>query len=223
MTSYYRAHLRQLIESEADWRICGEAADGKEAVEKHSAIRPHVTVMDFNMPRMNRLDDSRAILEKCPDAPILLLTMFASSQLTVQAKKHGIKGFCSQVQIDCIAAAIKALRGESYFPESFAAAAGDWSSAYKLKPNTEARTVDTTVRDAMVIQGRFMAEASQGMNKPSRLLILSGEDYKTGAKCSDFRFHQSSQGFSRWREVCATLIHPEWRQAWATCEHGWRD
>jgi DNA-binding NarL/FixJ family response regulator len=123
---HYRAQLRQLIESEADWEICGEAADGKEAIEKHSSIQPHVTVMDFNMPRLNGLDASRAILQKFPEAPILLLTIFASSQLTILAKKHGIKGFCSKVQIDCITAAIKALlRGESYFPESFAASAGD--------------------------------------------------------------------------------------------------
>jgi DNA-binding NarL/FixJ family response regulator len=122
----YRAQLRSLIEAEAEWEICGEAADGKEAVEKHSSIQPHVTVMDFNMPRLNGLDASCAILRKCPDAPILLLTIFFSSQLAIQAKKRGIKGFCSKVQIECITAAIKALlRGESYFPESFAASAGD--------------------------------------------------------------------------------------------------
>jgi DNA-binding NarL/FixJ family response regulator len=123
---HYRVQLRNLLESEPEWEICGEAADGQEAVEKHSAIQPHVTVMDFNMPRLNGLDASRAILQRCPNAPILMLTVFASSQLTVQAKKHGIKGFCSKVQIDCIMEAIKALlRGEAYFPESFAASAGD--------------------------------------------------------------------------------------------------
>jgi DNA-binding NarL/FixJ family response regulator len=80
--------------------------------------------MDFDMPELNGLEASRAILRKCPDAPILLLTIFASTQLASQAKKHGIKGFCSKVQIDCIAEAIKALlRGASYFPQSFAASA----------------------------------------------------------------------------------------------------
>jgi two-component system response regulator DegU len=123
---HFRAHLRNLLESEEEWEICGEAQNGKEAVEKHSTVQPHVTVMDFNMPELNGLDASRAILRKCPDAPILLLTIFASRELASQAKKHGIKGFCSKVQIDCITEAVKALlRGESYFPESFAASAGD--------------------------------------------------------------------------------------------------
>jgi two-component system response regulator DegU len=123
---YFRIHLRNLLESIEEWEVCAEAENGKEAVEKHSWAQPHVTVMDFNMPVLNGLEASRAILRKCPDAPILLLTIFTSTQLATQAKKHGIKGFCSKVQIDCITEAIKALlRGESYFPDSFAASAGD--------------------------------------------------------------------------------------------------
>jgi len=38
---HYRAQLRHLIAAEADWQICGEAADGQEAIEKHSSIHPH--------------------------------------------------------------------------------------------------------------------------------------------------------------------------------------
>jgi DNA-binding NarL/FixJ family response regulator len=122
----FRVQLRSLLESVDEWEVCAEAENGKEAVEKHSAAQPHVTVMDFNMPVLNGLEASRAILRKCPDAPILLLTIFTSPQLAIQAKKHGIKGFCSKVQIECITEAIKALlRGDSYFPESFALAAGD--------------------------------------------------------------------------------------------------
>lgn len=122
----FRAQLRSLLESVEEWEVCGEAENGWEAIEKHSSIQPHVTVMDFNMPELNGLHASRAILRKCPDARILLLTVFASSELVSQAKREGIKGFCSKIQINCITQAIKSLlRGESYFPESFAASAGD--------------------------------------------------------------------------------------------------
>jgi DNA-binding NarL/FixJ family response regulator len=95
-------------------------------VEKHWYIQPHVTVMDFNMPDLNGLLASREILRKSPDATILLLTVFASPQLATRAKKEGIKGFCSKTEVDSIPVAIQALlRGETYFPESFAAPAGD--------------------------------------------------------------------------------------------------
>jgi DNA-binding NarL/FixJ family response regulator len=123
---HFRVHLRNLLESVEEWEVCAEAENGKEAVEKHSSAQPHVTVVDFNMPVLNGLDASRAILRKCTDAPILLLTVFASSQLATQAKRHGIKGFCSKMQIDCITAAIKALlRGDPYFSGSFATSACD--------------------------------------------------------------------------------------------------
>jgi DNA-binding NarL/FixJ family response regulator len=122
----FRARLRTLLESVEQWEVCGEAQNGTEGVEKHCQIRPHVTVMDFNMPDINGLMASREILRKHPEATILLLTVFASSQLAVRAKREGIKGLCSKTQIDCITDAIETLlRGETYFPELFAAQAGD--------------------------------------------------------------------------------------------------
>ncbi len=122
----FRAQLRALLESIAEWEVCAEAQNGVEAIEKHGHIEPHVTVMDFNMPDLNGLLASREILRKCPDATILLLTVFASPQLAIRAKREGIKGMCSKIAVDCIPLAIQSLlRGEIYFPESFAAQAGD--------------------------------------------------------------------------------------------------
>jgi DNA-binding NarL/FixJ family response regulator len=123
---HFRVHLRNLLEAEDEWEVCGEAENGREAVEKHSSVKPHITVLDFNMPEMNGLHASRAILQKYPDAAILLLTIFASNELAMQAKKHGIRAFCSKVHVGCIPEAIKALlRGESYFPHSLEATAGN--------------------------------------------------------------------------------------------------
>jgi DNA-binding NarL/FixJ family response regulator len=121
----FRAHLRTLLESIEEWQVCGEAQNGVEALEKHCRIQPHVTVMDFNMPELNGLHASREILRECPEATILLLTVFASAQLAVRAKREGIKGFCSKTQSDCITLAIQSLlRGETYFPESFSMTVG---------------------------------------------------------------------------------------------------
>ena len=123
---HFRAKLRALLESVEEWQVCAEAENGRQAIEKHCSVQPHITVMDFSMPELNGLHASRAILLKCPSAPILLLTVFTSSQLALQAKKAGIMAFCSKTQVECIPLAIQAiLRGETYFPESFAASAGD--------------------------------------------------------------------------------------------------
>jgi DNA-binding NarL/FixJ family response regulator len=122
----FRAQLKTLLESIEEWQVCGEAQNGAEAVEKHWNIQPHVTVMDFNMPDINGLLASREIIRKCPEAAILLLTVFASAQLAARAKREGIKGFCSKTEVDCITLVIQTLlRGETYFPEHFTAQAVD--------------------------------------------------------------------------------------------------
>jgi DNA-binding NarL/FixJ family response regulator len=93
---------------------------------KHSSVQPHVTVMDFNMPVLNGLDASRAIFRKCPKCINFVADNLRFGPISISGQEAWIRGFCSKVQIDGITEAIKALlRGESYFPESFAASTGD--------------------------------------------------------------------------------------------------
>ncbi len=99
-----------------DWVVCCEAVSGKEALEKHSR-EAQVTLMDVNMPGMDGLKASRLILSRCPDASILMVTVFWSRQLCEEARKAGLKGVCSKSESDQILEGIETLlRGETYFP-----------------------------------------------------------------------------------------------------------
>ncbi len=46
----FRRSLRSLIEDRPDWRVCGEAVDGREAVTKARELRPDLILMDVSMP-----------------------------------------------------------------------------------------------------------------------------------------------------------------------------
>jgi len=113
-----RHRLRQMIQDQTQWEVCGEATDGQDAVRKHSILKPDVIVMDFNMPHLNGLDASRVILKNQPSACILMLSVSDSRQLREEVKKAGIKGFYSKGFMDTFVDAVEVvLRGETYFTE----------------------------------------------------------------------------------------------------------
>lgn len=92
-----RRLLRRLIESHADWVVCGDALNGQEAVGKAAELTPDVIVLDLAMPEMNGLQAAKEISRIRPDLPMLLLTVQnVSKELTSQAAHAGFRGAVSK-------------------------------------------------------------------------------------------------------------------------------
>ena len=87
-----RRGLRSLVEAQAGWEVCGEAATGREAVEKAGRLRPHVVIMDITMPELNGLEATRQIRKAVPETQVLVLTVHESEELLAEALRAGAHG-----------------------------------------------------------------------------------------------------------------------------------
>src|SRR4029078_8094381 len=76
-----RRGVRSLLESHEGWEECGEATNGRDAVEQSRQLRPDVVVMDLSLPELNGLDATRQILKDGPGTEVLVLTMNQSEGL----------------------------------------------------------------------------------------------------------------------------------------------
>jgi two-component system chemotaxis response regulator CheY len=112
-----RRYLRGVLEQHDNWRVCDEARNGREAVDRYRKIQPDVIVLDFQMPEMNGLDAARAIAQHSPEIPILIVTLYLSRQLSEEARKVGARGACAKTDVSSVVDGVGALlRQETYFP-----------------------------------------------------------------------------------------------------------
>jgi CheY-like chemotaxis protein len=110
-----RRVLRRLFEEQDHWR-CDEASDGAEAVAKFDESKFDAIVLDFQMPGMNGLEAARRITRRSPHTPILMVTLHNSPQLAEEARKAGIRGICSKIDLECVVEGVAAvIENRSYF------------------------------------------------------------------------------------------------------------
>ena len=89
----FRLGLRSLIASHQGWEICGEARDGREAVDKCVQLKPDLVTLDIGMPELNGVDAARRILMENPLQRILVLTDVMSDQVTRDCLEAGVRGW----------------------------------------------------------------------------------------------------------------------------------
>jgi two-component system, NarL family, response regulator NreC len=111
-----RAGLRVLLNSEPDFEVVGEAADGKDAVEKAEKLQPDVMIMDISMPEMDGLEATRLIQKSCPNIQVLLLTVHEDDRLIRAALKAGAAGYITKraAEAELVTAVEAVMRGEMY-------------------------------------------------------------------------------------------------------------
>jgi two-component system response regulator NreC len=112
-----RAGLRLLLERHEDFEVVGEAADGRQAVDIATELKPAVVVMDIAMPQLNGVEAARQILNRDPDTAIVMLSMHSDESYVLRSLKAGARAYLlkDSAEADLVSAIQAIIEGKSFF------------------------------------------------------------------------------------------------------------
>ncbi len=161
-----RTGIRNLLETEADFNVIGEAATGLEAVQMIEKLNPDVVVLDLMMPGLNGLEVTRQVRNK---TKVLILSMHSNEAYVLEALQNGAYGYVlkDSTAEELIQAVHEVSRGKRYlsppFSEHAIAAYIQRTQSSELDPY---ETLTTREREVLLLvaEGRNTAEISQALS-----------------------------------------------------------
>lgn len=85
--------FRSMLDAQSDIEVIGEAANGREAVEKAEQLHPDVVVMDVTMPVLNGIEAVRQMVRVAPAIRVLALSMHKDAVYVREMLRAGAKGY----------------------------------------------------------------------------------------------------------------------------------
>ncbi len=169
-----RDGIRQLIESQEDMLIVGEAGDGVTALKHVKNLIPDVVLLDIGMPGMTGLETISLVKEARPEVKVVILTMHSKDSYVHQALNAGAMGFVLKASSSRdILSAIRAAQKEEYFLSSKIRAGVIESYLRSRKHKPSVRGYDLlTEREQQVF--RMVVEGST-TKEIAGILCLSGK------------------------------------------------
>ena len=174
-----RAALRMILESEAEFTIVGEVSNGLEAVEVARRIKPDIVLMDIQMPEMDGIAATRALVESASatDSKVLVLTTFELDEYVFQALRAGASGFLlKRTPADDLISGIKVVaQGEALLSPSITRRL---ITEFIKQPNNRASTVDServsllTERELEVL--RLIAQGLSNSEIADQIFVSEG-------------------------------------------------
>jgi DNA-binding NarL/FixJ family response regulator len=125
-----RTGLRQFLSEQVDFRVTGEAANGKEAIELARQGEVDVLLLDISMPDQGGIDALAAIKARRPDLPVLILSGFPEAHYATTLLRQGASGYLNkECDPEEIATAIRTVaRGRRYITATVAELLADGMS-----------------------------------------------------------------------------------------------
>ena len=131
--------VRAALSGEADIEVVGEAHDRRAALERATALRPDVVLMDLNLPDGSGIDATREILAVAPGTRVLVITMSADDDAVVAAMRAGARGYVVKGagRADLLQAVRTVAGGGAVFSPAVAERLGAFFSGMAAQPGRE--------------------------------------------------------------------------------------
>ena len=104
-----RLATRHFLESQPGFKVCGEAVDGIDALEKASHLNPDLVILDIAMPRINGLQTARELRARMYRMPFILFTGYADAVQPEDAVAAGISAVISKSNPAALQSQVKSL------------------------------------------------------------------------------------------------------------------
>ena len=167
-----REGFRSMLELQDDFRVVGEAQNGRQAVVMAKKLRPDVVLMDIAMPLLNGLEATRQVRRAVPDTKVLILSAHNDDAYVKNATESGAVGFLlKQTSSQDVCHAIRQVQsGKTFFTPSVATrmAKRDLKSA-DMSKSLKTRNAQLTSREMEVLQ--LIAEGKANKQVASELEI----------------------------------------------------
>lgn len=159
-----------MLGREPDMEVVGEAATGKEVLERAAELGPDVILMDIQMPHVNGIEATRRILETKPHVGVVVLTMFEDDDSVFSAMRAGARGYVLKVAEPAeIVKVVRAVAvGEAYFGSEIARRLMDFFSAPKPASPEEAFP-ELTAREVEILD--LIAHGHSNAKIAARLFV----------------------------------------------------
>jgi DNA-binding NarL/FixJ family response regulator len=176
----FRFGLSSLLRSHEGWEVCGEAADGRDAVEKCRQSKPDLIILDICLPKLNGVDAARQILKQNPAQAILILTAVDSEQVIRECLEAGVRGwvFKSDEATDLTTAVEALQRRKSMFSSRVSDLIMDGYRQHRVGPPV-AKIAKLSPREREVVQLVSEGKASKEVATILSMTVATAETHRS--------------------------------------------
>ena len=172
-----REGLRLLIDGQPDMRVVGEAANGREVMQKARELKPDVVVMDLSMPELNGLQATERLKSESPEIKVVAITANEDESYLRQLCKVGAVGYVLKRSAgDELVKAIGTVAGGGvYFEATLASKA---LAKQMIGSKSDAGTVDLSEREKEVLVMLAWGYSNKEIAAKLNLSVKTVETYK---------------------------------------------